>query len=122
MRDFQELIVWQKGHHLTLEIYQITRDFPKSELYGLTSQVRRAASSIPANIAKGCGRSGDAELNRFLVIALGSIAELHCHLILARDLTYLKEENFNSILVKLTETRKMLIAFSRKLKPSPHSS
>ncbi len=72
MKDFRELKVWGKGHHLALEIYRATAKFPKDELYGLTSQIRRSCVSIPANIAEGCGRNGDAELARFLQIAMGS--------------------------------------------------
>jgi four helix bundle protein len=76
MKDFQELNVWRKAHTLTLDVYRATRGFPKKELYGLTSQMRRCCASIPANIAEGCGRPGDAELARFCQIALGSASEL----------------------------------------------
>ncbi len=76
MRNFKELKVWQKSHQLTLAIYKATGKFPKEEIYGLTSQVRRASASIAANIAEGCGRSGEAELGRFLQIAMGSASEL----------------------------------------------
>jgi four helix bundle protein len=86
MRDFRKLMVWQKAHQLTLGIYELTANFPRDEVYGLTSQVRRAAASIPANVAEGCGRDGDTELARFLRIAMGSANELEYHLILARDL------------------------------------
>ena len=76
MQDFKKLKVWQKSHHLTLDLYRITSSFPRSELYGLTSQIRRSASSVPANIAEGCGRYGNAELTRFLRISMGSASEL----------------------------------------------
>lgn len=76
MRDFRELKVWQKSHQLTLAIYKATVKFPKDEMYGLTSQIRRASASIAANIAEGCGRNGEAELGRFLQIAMGSASEL----------------------------------------------
>jgi four helix bundle protein len=89
MRDFREFKVWERSHHLTLAVYKATSSFPREELYGLTSQIRRARSSIPANIAGGCGRRGDAELSRFLLIAMGSANELEYHLLLARDLDYL---------------------------------
>jgi four helix bundle protein len=79
MKDFRTLTVWQKAHQLTLAVYKATRGFPKEEMYGLTSQVRRASSSIPANIAEGCGRDGDAELARFFQIAMGSASELEYH-------------------------------------------
>ena len=80
------LKVWVKAHEVTLAIYQCTRNFPREEIYGLTSQMRRAAASIAANIAEGCGRRSDAELHRFLQIARGSARELEYHLLLARDL------------------------------------
>ena len=76
MKDFRKLSVWGKAHSLVIEIYKITASFPKSETFGLTSQIRRATASIPANIAEGCGRDGQADLARFLQIALGSASEL----------------------------------------------
>jgi four helix bundle protein len=90
MRDFRELKVWQKAHQLTLAIYQTTASFPREERYGLTSQLRRACSSIPANLAEACGRNGDAEFARFCSIAMGSASELEYHLLLARDLKLLQ--------------------------------
>jgi four helix bundle protein len=92
MRDFRELQVWHKAHKLTLDVYQGTKAFPREELYGLTSQVRRAAVSIGANIAEGAGKNSRPELARFLQIAMGSASELEYHLILARDLRYLAPE------------------------------
>ena len=89
MQDFRNLRVWKKAHHLALAVYKATRRFPKDELYGLTQQMRRSAVSIPANIAEGCGRGGDADFARFLQIAMGSAAELEYHLLLSRDLEYL---------------------------------
>jgi four helix bundle protein len=86
MKDFRELQVWRKAHELTLAVYQITASFPREELYGLTAQLRRAGSSIAANLAEGCGRNGDAELARFCSMAMGSASELEYHLLLARDL------------------------------------
>jgi four helix bundle protein len=85
-RDFRELQVWEKAHQLALGVYEATALFPKEEKYGITAQMRRAASSVPMNIAEGCGRLGDAELNRFLHIAAGSARELDYQLLLARDL------------------------------------
>jgi four helix bundle protein len=96
MQDFRKLAVWQKSHELTLSLYELTGTFPREEMYGLTSQVRRASSSIPANIAEGCGRDGDAELSRFLQISMGSASELEYHLLLARDLKYLTAEDYQS--------------------------
>jgi four helix bundle protein len=83
MQDFRKLVAWRKAHELTLRVYDVTASFPKDEVYGLTSQMRRASSSIPANIAEGCGRNGNAELARFVYIALGSASELEYHLLLA---------------------------------------
>ena len=85
MKDFKELRVWQKAHSLALEVYQATRSFPRDEIYGLTSQIRRAAVSVGANIAEGCGRRSDGEFARFLQIARGSASELEYHLLFARD-------------------------------------
>ena len=86
MKNFRELKVWEKAHLLTIDIYRITATFPKEEMYGLTSQIRRASSSIPANIAEGCGRGSDNDFRRFLQIAMGSASELEYHLLLAHDL------------------------------------
>ena len=84
VKDFRELKVWQKAHQLTLTVYQLTAAFPREELYGLTSQLRRSCSSIPANLAEGCGRNGDAEFARFCSIAMGSASEVEYHLLLAQ--------------------------------------
>lgn len=116
MKDFHSLKVWQKSHQLSLWIYKATRDFPKEELYGLTNQIRRASSSIGANIAEGCGKDSDAELRRYLLIAMGSSSELENYLLLARDLEYLKSEGYTKLQEELTELRKMLNAFIHKLK------
>ena len=86
MRDFREMKVWREVHQLTLAIYKVTTDFPREEVYGLTSQIRRACATIPANIAEGCGRNSVVEFARFLHIAMGSASELDYHLMLARDL------------------------------------
>lgn len=88
MRDFRQLKVWAKAHSLTLAVYRATAAFPREEQYGLTSQLRRAAASIPTNLAEGCGRYGDAELARFVGIAAGSASEVEYLLMLARDLKY----------------------------------
>jgi four helix bundle protein len=89
MKDYKKLMVWEKAHQLTLSVYEATKGFPKDELYGLTTQIRRACVSIPANIAEGCGRDGDAELARFFQISMGSSSELEYHLLLAHDLGFL---------------------------------
>src|SRR5215510_273430 len=92
MKDFKELKVWQKAHSLTVAIYSASRSFPKEEVYGLTGQLRRAAVSVGANIAEGCGRRSDGEFVRFLQIARGSTAEMEHHLLLALDLKFLTSE------------------------------
>ena len=115
MRDFKELKVWVKAHHLTLAVYQATSTFPTTELYGLTSQTRRSCASIAANIAEGCGRNGDAELCRFLQIAMGSASEVEYHLLLARDLNYIKSLEYESLAENLVEVKRMLASFIKKL-------
>lgn len=118
MRDFRELKVWEKSHQLTLAVYQASQGFPKEELFGLTSQLRRAAASIPANLAEGCGRSGKAELARFCVIAMGSASELEYHLLLSRDLRYLNESTWIQLSEQVTEVKRMLASFIRTVKAS----
>jgi len=122
MKDFRELKVWEKGHHLVLSIYRATGKFPKDELYGLTGQMRRASASIPTNIAEGCGREGDAELARFLQIARGSASELEYHLLLSRDLGFLSTEEHKHLSTDATEIKRMLTSFIQTLKkPTPKS-
>ena len=115
MKDFHELKVWQKAHRLALAVYQITAPFPREELYGLTSQLRRSASSIPANLAEGCGRQGDAEFARFCSIALGSASELEYHLLLARDLKLIQARDYEELAGRATELKRMLTALLQKL-------
>lgn len=116
MKNFRELKVWEKSHKLTLAVYKATKSFPKEELYGLTSQIRRASSSIPANIAEGCGRQGNAEFARFLQIAFGSANELEYHLILARDLQILDSEQHQQIENQLLEVKRMLASLLTKVR------
>lgn len=101
---------------MTLAIYRATSLFPKDELYGLTSQIRRACSSIPANIAEGCGRDTDADFARFLQIAAGSASELDYHLLLAHDLKFITGIDYVTLSQGLTEVRKMLTAFIKRLR------
>jgi len=108
MQDYTKLNVWQKAHALTLSIYNITTVFPKSEAFGITSQMRRAAFSIPANVAEGCGRGTNRELRQFLYIAVGSASELDCYLLLARDLGILPPKQFPVLKARITEVRRML--------------
>ena len=114
MKDFRKLQVWEKAHHLTLAIYQLTATFPSAETYGLTSQMRRAASSIPSNIAEGCGRSGDAELSRFCTIA-GSASELEYQILLSRDLNLMQADNYERLTQQTVEIKRMLTMFVQKL-------
>ncbi len=116
MRNFRNLKVWEKSHQLTLAVYKATEKFPHDELYGFTSQVRRSAASIPANIAEGCGRDGEAELARFLRIAAGSASELEYHLLLAHDLKILAPEEHERLTKEVVEIKRMLTIFTRKLK------
>jgi four helix bundle protein len=116
MRDFRKLKVWEKSHHLVLEIYRISLEFPKAELFSLTSQLRRSCVSIPANIAEGCGRSGDAEFGRFLQIAAGSASETEYHMLLAHDLGYIKDGDYVRLSQNVIEIKQMLYTLIKKLK------
>ena len=118
MKDFRTLKVWEKAHALTLAISKSTESFPKQEMYALTSLIQRAAVSIPANIAEGCGKDSDAELKRYFLISMGSASELEYLLILAHDLDYLPGNIFQPMTNDLVEIRKMLNAFIKKLKAS----
>ncbi len=114
MRPFRELVVWQASHAVTLEVYKATATFPRKELYGLTSQVRRAACSVPSNIVEGSART-DAEFRHSLRIALGSATELEYQLLLARDLGYLPEDLYITLESQLASVKRMLVAFMRRL-------
>jgi len=114
-RNFQDLIVWQKAHKFVLAAYKITRTFPQSEIYGLTSQLRRAAVSIPANIVEGFKKAGKADKSRFLNIAQGSLEESRYYLLLAQDLGYCDS---SQILKQLEEVSKLLDAYNRTIKKS----
>jgi len=116
MQDFHELKVWQKAHELTLALYRLTASFPRAELYGLTTQLRRSSSSIPANLAEGRGRGGDGEFARFCSIAMGSATETEYHLLLAKDLNLIKPEEFKKVAEQVTEVKRMLAALLKKLK------
>jgi len=115
MKDFRQLKVWQKAHELVVALYQITASFPRAENYGLTAQIRRAAASIPSNLAEGCGRGGDAELARFCCIARGSASELEYHLLLSRDLKLIKPDDYEKLEPRITEIKRMLTVFVQRL-------
>ena len=116
MKDFRDLQVWEKAHALTLAVYRATASFPPQEMYGLTSQIRRAAASVPANIAEGCGRQGDSELARFLQIAMGSASELEYHLLLSRDLDLLEMASYEALESGVIEVKRMLASLLKKLR------
>ena len=113
-RDFREVKVWEKAHRLTLDAYHHTTAFPREEVFGLTSQIRRSASSVPANIAEGCGRGG-GDLARFCRIAAGSASELQYHLLLARDLGFLDTSTYATLEQQATEVERMLAGFIDRL-------
>ncbi len=115
MRNFKELKVWNKAHEVTVAAYKATAAFPKQEMFGLTSQIRRAASSIGANIAEGAGRGTNADFVRFLQISLGSANELHNHLMFARDLGFIVENDFERLLAAVLEIQRMLARFVQYL-------
>ena len=116
MQNYKDLKVWLMAHEFTLGIYQATKVFPREEMFGLTNQLRRAASSIAANIAEGCGRNTQADLARFLQIALGSANESEYFLILAMDLNYLTKVNFDTVFKQINETKAMLISLIQKVR------
>ncbi|MFP3868726.1 MAG: four helix bundle protein [Desulfobacteraceae bacterium] len=115
-RSFRDLDVWRKSIDLVKEIYQITGKFPPSEIYGLTNQIRRAAVSIPSNIAEGQGRNSAKEFRQFLGIALGSIAEIETQLIIAQEIGYLSNEKFDFLIISLDTIRKMIKSLANALK------
>lgn len=116
MQDFRNLKVWENAHALTLEIYKATSAFPKQEQYGITSQIQRAAVSIPANIAEGCAKNTDTDFARYLQIAMGSSSELEYLLLLAHDLSYLPDETYTNLHNSLVQVRKMLNSFIQTLR------
>ena len=116
MRDFTRLKVWERSHRLTLAVYKATVAFPREEQYGLKSQIRRSCVSVPANIAEGRGRGTNADLARFLQIALGSASELQYHLRLAHDLSILKPRDHERLSGEVKEVKRMLTSFIKNLK------
>ena len=109
MKNHKDLEVWKKSVAFVTEIYRISKSFPKEEIYGLTSQLRRAAVSIPSNIAEGAARQSNKDFERFLFISLGSISEVETQLIISKNLEYLNENEFETLQNKLIEMRKMLL-------------
>ena len=115
MIGFRDLKVWRKAHEVTLATYRVTQGFPSAERYGLTSQIRRAAASVCANIAEGAGRRGKRDFSRFLQIALGSASELEYHLLLSYDLGMLPELRYQEISREVVDVKRMLTSFISKL-------
>src|SRR5688572_7122201 len=122
MRDFRQIKVWAKAHLLTLEVYRITANFPREEIYGITSQLRRASASIPANIAEGFGRGGNAELARFLQIGMGSASEVEYHILLARDLNLLTKNIYDDLDGRIVEVKRMLASLLLKVRRDRYST
>lgn len=116
MKDFRQLKVWEKSHQVALAIYRATKEFPKEELYGLTSQIRRSSMSIPTNIAEGCGRNTDADFARFLQMAMGSASETEYQLLLSHDLGFLNNEQYDKLNIDVTEVKRMLASLLKTLR------
>ena len=115
MKNYKNLTVWQDSHELVLSVYRETKAFPREEVYGITSQLRRAAASIPANIAEGCAKNSDKEFNRFLQIAMGSLNESEYFLFLSKELNYLAEENYIKMSGQLDIVKAKLINLQKKV-------
>lgn len=116
MRDYKNYTVWKESHQLTLIAYQLTKSFPKEELFGITSQLRRAISSVPTNIAEGCGRESDADFRRFLTMAHGSATEAEYLIFLSAELNYVSKSEFDEFAEKVIVLRKQLRKLIDKLK------
>jgi four helix bundle protein len=116
MKDFRQLKVWEKSHQLALAVYKVTSKFPKEELYGLTSQIRRSSMSIPTNIAEGCGKFTDADFARFLQIAMGSASETEYQLLLSHDLGFLTKTQYDQLNTDVTEIKRMLASLLKTIR------
>ena len=116
MKTYREIICWQKSIELVKSIYQITNNFPKSEQFGLTSQLRRATISIPSNIAEGFGRGSNKDFRRFLDISRGSLFELQTQLYIAKELKYINKESFEDVFEQSREVERILVGFMKSLK------
>ncbi|NQY31194.1 MAG: four helix bundle protein [Flavobacteriaceae bacterium] len=116
MRDFKKYDIWKLSHQLTLDVYLVSKSFPKEEIYGIVSQIRRASTSIPTNISEGCGRDSDAEFNRFLTIALGSASEVEYLLILSKDLNYIDSNSFIQLDENINIIKRKIYSLKQKLK------
>lgn len=116
MSNFRKLLIWQKSMNLITKIYLSTNNFPKEEIFGLASQIRRSSISIPSNIAEGFGRESNKEFLRFLHISIGSLFEMQTQLEIAKNVTYLNDDEFNILYEDSREVERMLVSFINKLK------
>lgn len=116
MKDFRDLLVWEKAHIFVKAIYEVTHTFPKDEMFGMTSQLRRASISIPTNIAEGCGRGSDADFKRFIQIAFGSASEVEYLVFLSYELSFINEDKYIDLNNRIIEIKKMLAGLIQKLK------
>lgn len=119
MHNFKELTVWKEAKEFSVLIYKTTKNFPSSEQYGLISQLNRASVSIPSNIAEGSGRESKKDYSRFVDIALGSSFEVETQLMIALDLNFLEEEDYNELIEKINQIQKMLYSFNKYLRNNP---
>ncbi len=115
-RNYRNIVAWQRAHAVALDVYELSRGFPREEIYGLTSQIRRAAFSVAANIAEGCGRESDKDFLRFLHISLGSLKEVEYALLLAHDLQYMETLRYEPLTIKLNQTFAALQGLIKSLK------
>ena len=116
MRDYKKINAWERSHRFVLGIYELTEQFPSDEKFGIISQLRRAALSIPTNIAEGCGRSTEPELVRFMDIASGSASEVDYLLYLAMELNYIEQDKYDTASSELTEIRKMIAGYTKTVR------
>ena len=116
MQNYKDLKVWEKSHQFTLSVYEFSKAFPREEIYSLTNQLHRAASSIPANIAEGCGKKTQLDFANFLNIALGSVNESEYFILLSKDLGYLQIDKYESLTVSINEIKAMLIVLISKVR------
>ena len=113
--NFDKLLVWQRAHSLVLKIYEVTNSFPKEEIWGLTSQIRRAAVSVPSNIVEGKARGSRKDFKRFLLIARGSLEEVKYQSLLAKELKYMNDEQYEEITVMIEDVGRLLGGMIRKV-------
>lgn len=116
MQDYRKLTVWNRSHQLVLDLYKLVNLFPKEEQFGLISQIKRAVSSIPANIAEGCGRNSNKDFAQFLNIALGFLNEVTYFILLAKDLKYINIEDYSKLTDECNEIKAMLISLIKKIR------